>query len=51
MSGGDQLSENQPAESDVYVNVVHMDGMAIIRAVLDECMRDPHEFVSNERMR
>lgn len=51
MSGGDQLSETHPVASDVYVNVPESDVLTIVRAVIEEYVRDPHASVDNERMR
>lgn len=50
MSGGDQLSENQSSASDQDTNIPQPDVAASIRAVFDECMRNPYKFVENERI-
>lgn len=49
MSGGDQCNESQPCVADLVVHTPQLGIPAIVRAIIDECARDPLVFVDNEQ--
>ena len=52
MSGGDKLNDDNPCTPDLIIGTPQPEnGLVILRAVIEECMKDPYGFIENERMR